>query len=162
MHAFFYSSYIFFSIRDSHIGDIKLKNTFYTFTQIPAVTTSNRVKNPAIECKKTLHPYMKISEAYTRNCRVQKKNKAHTYKLHAVRKGCTQSHKILTHDHHTHTNSCYTQTRMTSTESYTHTYTPKKTIYVLWKCFSLQQLKRVSQRKPRGKDIQTFSRLKKN
>ncbi|CAK1546656.1 unnamed protein product [Leptosia nina] len=26
----------------------------------------------------------------------RKKNKTHTYKLHAVRKGCTQSHKIRT------------------------------------------------------------------
>lgn len=144
MHNFFYSFYIFFAIRDSHIGDIKLKNTFLISTQIQLLTTRVLRRESRRRQRKNRAP---IHEQFTRihkNRAVQKKNKMHTYKLHAARKGCTQSHKILTLARDlTHTRPrCLKLNSHTLSYVYVYTHTRsklKKTFHVLEKCFSLQQ-----------------------
>lgn len=140
MH-FFYSPHIFFAIRDSHIADIKLKNTFRSPIPKQILPLKHRVQYCAQNSEKTEHSYTKNSPAYTRKRAVQKKNKAHTYKLYAVRKGCTLSHKIRTQAQNrpTHVQDDRRQTHRRISDSKrrrTHA-TVKKTFHVLEKCFFL-------------------------
>lgn len=135
MHEIFFSPYIFFAIRDSHIADIKLKNKFRNYMRIwPLSRRRTGKKSLASSRKNGTHTCIPYTCTQTRD-RLEKK--VHTYRLHAARKGCTQSHKIPSQTQfHPHVNMLPSVWTWRRVEPYTWTLTHwnhRRKLSMCWK-----------------------------